>query len=472
KMTIGIGFAGTLIGWGMGWWLGHQMTALYTEYFRFPWLDYTPGAAPMVISGAAAMGAVVLGALRAVLAAVRLAPAVAMAPPAPPVYRRGWADALGHALGLRQTTMMIVRSLTRWPGRAAVTLFGVAGSVAVLIVSFVTFDIIDLVMEDIFDRTNRQHATVILHQPVKERAELDALSLPGVLHAEGVHVAPVRIRHGQASKLVSLTAQDPGADLTRLLDPDGTRIPLPDSGVALPESLADHLGLVPGETVQIELLAPPRQPWDVTVTSVFRQSMGQDILMRRDVFFALMNETPQVNMLHLAIDPAALPALQAQVKQTPAITGFTLWEDVRSSMEETMNESLITMTIIFSVLGMLITIGVVYNATRIQLAERAHELASLRVLGFRRAEVGYVLIAEQMLLTLIAVPVGWLLGYWFAVLMTQGFSTDIISLPMVISQATYAQAALTALATAFVSVLMVRRRLDRIDIVTALKQKE
>ena len=137
-----------------------------------------------------------------------------------------------------------------------------------------------------------------------------------------------------------------------------------------------------------------------------------------------------------------------------------------------MNESLITMTIIFSGLGMLITIGVVYNAARIQLAERAHELASLRVLGFRRAEVGYVLIAEQMLLTLVAVPVGWLLGYWFAILMTQGFSTDIISLPMVISQATYAQAALTALATAFVSVLMVRRRLDRIDIVTALKQKE
>ena len=472
KMTVGIGLAGMLIGWGMGWWLGHEMTALYTEYFRFPWLDYRPGAAPMVISGAAAMGAVILGAMRAVSAAVRLAPAVAMAPPAPPVYRRGWADALGYRLGLRQTTMMLVRSLTRGPGRAAVTLFGVAGSVAVLVASFVTFDIIDVVMEDLFDRTNRQHATLILHQPVKEQAELAALSLPGVLHAEGVYAAPVRIRHGQVSKLVSLMARDPAAELTRLLDPEGRPIPLPDSGVALPESLATYLGLVPGDKVEVELLAPPRQPWHVTVTRVFRQSMGQDILMRRDAFFALMNETPQINMLHLAVDTSFLPALQTRIKQTPAIAGFTLWEDVRASMEATMNESLITMTIIFSGLGMLITIGVVYNAARIQLAERAHELASLRVLGFRRAEVGYVLIAEQMLLTLVAVPVGWLLGYWFAILMTQGFSTDIISLPMVISRATYAQAALTALATAFVSVLLVRRRLDRIDIVTALKQKE
>ena len=368
--------------------------------------------------------------------------------------------------------MMILRSLSRWPGRAAVTLFGVAGSVAVLVASFVTFDIIDVVMEDIFDKANRQDATVLLHHAVNDRAELDALSLPGVLLAEGVYAAPIRISHGPAVKLVSLMARAPEARLTRVLDGIGTPVPLPESGVTLPEALADDLGLRLGDTARIEMLAPPRAPWDVTVTGIIRQSMGQDVQMDRDAFFALMNQAPQVNMLHLAIDTDDLPALQAQIKQTPAVAGFTLWSDVRGAMEATMNESLITMTLIFSTLGMLITIGVVYNAARIQLAERAHELASLRVLGFRRAEVGYVLVAEQMVLTLVAVPVGWVAGYGFARLMTQGFSTDIISLPLVISQATYAQSALTVLATALVSVLLVRRRLDRIDIVTALKQKE
>ncbi|MEE4346075.1 MAG: ABC transporter permease, partial [Paracoccaceae bacterium] len=412
------------------------------------------------------------GAVRAVAAAVRLEPAVAMSPPAPPAFRRGWVGDLGAALGLRQTTMMILRSLSRWPGRAAVTLFGVAGSVAVLVASFVTFDIIDVVMEDIFDKANRQDATVLLHHAVNDRAEMDALSLPGVLLAEGVYAAPIRISHGPAVKLVSLMARAPEARLTRVLDGAGTPVPLPESGVTLPEALADDLGLRLGDTARIEMLAPPRAPWDVTVTGIIRQSMGQDVQMDRDAFFALMNQAPQVNMLHLAIDTDDLPALQAQIKQTPAVAGFTLWSDVRGAMEATMNESLITMTLIFSTLGMLITIGVVYNAARIQLAERAHELASLRVLGFRRAEVGYVLVAEQMVLTLVAVPVGWVAGYGFARLMTQGFSTDIISLPLVISQATYAQSALTVLATALVSVLLVRRRLDQIDIVTALKQKE
>lgn len=472
KMTIGIGALGVAIGWAMGWWLGQAMTALYTEYFRFPWLDYRPGAAPMVIAGLLGLAAVVVGAVRAVAAAVQLEPAVAMSPPAPPMFRRGWVGDLGAALGLRQTTMMILRSLSRWPGRAAVTLFGVAGSVAVLVASFVTFDIIDVVMEDIFDKTNRQDATLLLRHAVGERAELDALSLPGVVLAEGVYAAPIRISHGPAAKLVSLMARDPDARLSRVLDGEGNVVPLPDSGITLPEALADDLGLRLGEPARIEMLAPPRAPWDVTVTGIIRQSMGQDVQISRAAFFRLMNEAPQVNMLHLAIDTDVLPALQAQIKQTPAAAGFTLWADVRGAMEATMKESLITMTVIFSSLGMLITIGVVYNAARIQLAERAHELASLRVLGFRRSEVGYVLVAEQMLLTAIAVPLGWAAGYGFARLMTQGFSSDIISLPLVISRGTYAQSALTVLATALVSVLLVRRRLDRIDIVTALKQKE
>ena len=275
KMTLGIGIAGILIGWGAGWWLGHEMTKLYTEYFRFPWLDYRPGAGPVAISGLMALAVVVLGAVRAVIATVRLEPAVAMSPPAPPVFRRGWTATLGHALGLRQTTMMIVRSLTRWPGRAAVSLFGVAGSVAVLVGSFFIFDIVDLIMADLFEKANRQHVTLTLTRSVNERAELDALSLPGVSLAEGVYAAPVRIGHGTKSRLVSLMAQDPEAVLTQMLDADGVPVTLPAGGVTLPEALADRLGVRPGDRVRLEVLAPPRDPWEVPGAAVIRQNMGR-----------------------------------------------------------------------------------------------------------------------------------------------------------------------------------------------------
>ena len=160
------------------------------------------------------------------------------------------------------------------------------------------------------------------------------------------------------------------------------------------------------------------------------------------------------------------------MKATPAIAGTIDWHRTRALFEATIHENLAISTLIYSALGMLITLGVIYNAARIQLSERAHELASLRVLGLSRGEVGYVLVGEIALLTLIALPLGCLAGYGFAALVAKGFSTDIIALPLVISRATYARASLIVLATALGAALTVRRRLDRIDIAAALKARE
>lgn len=472
KMSVAIGLTGLALGCCFGWWLGHEMTELYTRYFRFPNLLYRPGPAPILVACLLGMAATLLGGLRAVRAATRLAPAVAMLPPAPPLYRHGWPERLGAALGFRQTTLMILRSLLRWPGRAAVTPFGVAGSVAVLVASFFTFDAIDLILEDLFERANRQDATITLSEPATTQAEHDALALPGVLTAEGHYLVPVLLSNGANTRLVGLQARPPDASLSRLLDTEGRTVQVPATGLALSEGLAKALGARPGDRLGVDLLTAPLGSWDLPVTAVIRQSLGQDAYMNRAAFFALIGQVPQVNVIHLSIDETERAALQSSVRQTPAIARFTLWSDIRRQLQDTLDESLVTMTVIFASLGMLITIGVVYNTTRIQLAERAHELASLRVLGFHRREVGYVLVAEQMFLTLLAVPLGWLFGYAFCMLMADGFSTDVVTIPVVVTRRTYAVAALIVILTALACVLAVRRTLDHVDIVSALKRRE
>lgn len=472
KMTIGIGIVGVVLGWLAGAWLGRELTDLYTQYFRFPELRYSSGAAQMAISGLLGLMTVVLGGLRSVRVATKLAPAVAMAPAAPPSYRRGWLDQMGRRAGLRQTTMMVLRSVIRWPGRAAVTVFGVAGSVAVLIASFFTFDAVDLMMDELFDKVNRQDASISLSRTVSERATLDALSLPGVFAAEGVYAAPVRLTASRTTLLVSLQVRDNTAQLSRLLDQQGQSITLPPFGVVVSDGMAARLGLRAGERLQVELLTGARQSWELPVTAIIRQSLGQDVYMDRDAFFRLVGRNPEVNLIHLSIDQAKVAELQALIKKTPMIARFTLWSDLRAQFEEMIGESLVTMTIIFAALGMLITFGVVYNAARIQLAERSYELASLRVLGFRRGEVGYVLIMEQMLLTVLALPIGWAAGYGFCAMMAEGFSTEIVSIPVVVTRRTFAIASMIVVVTGLFSTLVVRRRLDRIDIVSAMKQKE
>jgi len=472
KLALGIGLVGIVIGWVAGWYLGAAMTRMYTQFFRLPWLIYAPSSWPFAVSAVLALVTVATGAGRAVAGSVRLPPAVAMQPPAPPLFRRGWADAIGAGLGLRQTTMMILRSITRWPGRAAVTLFGVAASVAVLIASFFTYDAMELMVDEIFTKANRQNVTLMLAQPENDRAVADARALPGVIVAEGALSLPVRLHNGPRAELTTLTAHPAQVTLSRLIDDQGHAVSLPDHGLVLPEGLARKLALVPGDRVRVEGLSPPRETWEIPLAATIRQTLGQEAHIAAPALAALMRQAPQVNRINLRVDPAQMPALQAAVKATPAIAGLADLARTQEQFTATINENLAISTVIYSALGMLITMGVVYNAARIQLSERSHELASLRVLGFRRAEVGYVLVGELMVLTLAALPLGWAAGYGFAALVVQGFSTDVVALPLVVQRRTFGWASLIVAATALGAALLVRRRLDRIDIVQALKARD
>jgi putative ABC transport system permease protein len=472
RLALGIGVLGVLIGWAAGAWIGQWMTQIYSDFFRFPFLLYDPGVSGFVISGLAGIATALLGAARAVWRSLALAPAVAMSPPAPAQFRRGLTDRLGGALRLRQTTMMILRSVTRWPGRALVTVFGVSASIAVLLTSYFIFDAMDVILEDMFVHGNRQQVTLALAQPQGLGALDDALALPGVLYAEGSHALPVRLRRGADSQLRLLEARPAAASLVRVLSEDGVPIDLPPDGLVLPEGLARQLGVVPGDLLTVELMVPPRDTWQVPLAGTIRQALGQSAYMSQEALFARLGRAPQVSQINLLVDPLALPELYAQIKLTPAVSGVILWTEVRRQFEATMQESLAIAAVVYTLIGAMITVGVVYNAARIQLSERAHELASLRVLGFSRGEVGYVLVGEIMALTLAAVPLGWLAGYGFAAAAVQGLSSELMSIPLVIAPRTFAFAAAAAVGTALLAAMLVRRRLDRVDLVSALKAKE
>ncbi|MGY6410842.1 MAG: ABC transporter permease [Alkalilacustris sp.] len=472
KLALGIGLLGVALGWAAGAWMAGGMASLYADFFRFPYLVYRPEPLSFVISGSIALVTVVAGALRAVMRSVRLAPAVAMSPPAPPRYSRGLADRLAAAARLRQTSMMILRSITRFPGRAAVTVFGVMAATAIMVASLFTFDSLDAMLDDFFYNANRAQMTLMLTEARGEAVLQDAARLPGVLRAEGHSSVPIRLRHGVHEQTLRLEAQSGAAELIRVLDRQGRAVQVPPEGLALPATLAEEWGIAPGALVEVEFLVPPRETHLMPVSALTRQSMGQDAHMHADALFALLRQAPQVNRINLLIDATQLPDLHAAVKATPAVAGVMLWDQTRVQFREEIQQNLWTMVAIYATLGALVTVGVVYNAARIQLSERAHELASLRVLGFSRAEVGGVLVGELMLLTVLAVPLGWVAGYGFAAATAAGLSTDFVSIPLVVTRATYAAAALVVLVAALASVLLVRRQLDRIDLVTALKARE
>jgi putative ABC transport system permease protein len=472
KLAALIGVVGIALGWAFGWWIAQAMIGLYGDFFRFPFVLRDFGARALVISGALGLATVAVGGLRAVWASVSLPPAEAMQPPAPPRFARGRADRLFAALRLRQTTMMILRSILRWPGRAAITVLGVAASVAVLVMSYFMFDAIDLLKTSVFDQANRQQITLTLTRPQTEQAVRDALTLPGVRRAEGGYAMPVRLSHGHLTRLGALQGHFEGATLARLVDDAGHVVVPPAQGLVLPQSLAGALDIAPGQSLRVEMLAPPRGTLTLPVAAVIPQGLGQEAHIAAPALFAAMDSAPQVNTIHLSVDSDRMDDLFAALKVTPAVAGLADWSEVRRQFDATLSENLLTMVTIYTLIGVLIAIGVVYNAARIQLSERSHELASLRVLGFSRGEVGFVLVGEMMLLALLAMPLGWLAGYGLAVGLVGAMSTDVVQIPFHITRRTFALASVAVGLAALGSVLLVRRRLDRVDLASALKARD
>jgi putative ABC transport system permease protein len=224
--------------------------------------------------------------------------------------------------------------------------------------------------------------------------------------------------------------------------------------------------------LQVEVLEGGRPVRSVPVAALVDDSMGLQAYMQIDAVRRLMREGGVVSGAALSLDPAATDRFYATVKGVPAVAAVALREVMLRNFRETMAENM-NLQIFFNVLfAGVIAFGVVYNSARVSLSERERELASLRVLGFTRAEISLILLGELSVVTVASLPIGALIGYTLGELIMAGFNNEVYRLSFTASAATTAWSFLVVIAAAIVSGLVVRRRLDRLDLVAVLKTRE
>jgi putative ABC transport system permease protein len=318
----------------------------------------------------------------------------------------------------------------------------------------------------------RQDATVSFVEPRSPRALHEVEHLPGVMDIEPMRSVPVRLRAGHRSRTLAITGLPRTPALNRIVDRGGRAFTLPDDGLVLSRMLGDILGVDRGDSLQVEVLEGAQPIRDVPIAAMVDDSMGLQAYMQIDAVRRLMGESGVITGAALTLDPAAVDRFYATVKTLPTVAGVALREVTLQNFRETMAASM-NMQIFFNVLfAGIIAFGVVYNSARVSLSERARELASLRVLGFTRAEISLILLGELALLTLAALPLGALIGYLLGQLIMAGFNNEVYRLSFTISSATVAWSFLVVIAAAFISGLVVRRKLDRLDLVAVLKTRE
>ena len=472
KWALAIGLAGVILGVILGATMGNLLIGLYNTFFRFPVLLFS--VPPGVVVGATMLTVVstIAGAFTAVRRAVRVPPAEAMRPELPARYKRSLLETPFVSQHLGTAGRMVLRNVMRHPVRAAASVFGIAFAVAILMVGFVFNDAVDRLMLTQFWEAERQDVTVTFVEPRGESARYALARMPGVVAVETQRTVAAHVRSGHRDRYISISGVPPNPRFKRIVDRDGRAIRLPPSGVVLSTMLAGVLGVAPGDEIVLEVLEGQRPIRRAQVTGLVDDLMGLSAYMDETALHQMMREGEVANSALLLIDSAQEAQLASELKTTPAVAGAGFKRIVLQSFRDVMAANMSISILINLVFAGIIAFGVVYNAARVSLSERSRELASLRVLGFTRAEISLILMGELALLTLVALPVGWLFGYSLSAAIVGMIDSEVFRFPLYISRQAVALAFLGIIAATVFSGLVVRRRLDRLDLVAVLKIRE
>lgn len=469
SLIVLIGLAGGIL---FGSWIGRSLSEIYQEFYRFPYLNYRLEAYVIVSSALISFLAAIVGVVLAVRAAVKLPPAEAMRPEPPTVYRRSLVEAAGLGKKMDQPSRMILRNIERRPIKSALSVLGIALACAIVMLGRFAYSSIDFIVDVEFRRAMRDDINVRLIEPSSMKAYFELRNLEGVTYAEPFRSVAVRLHHGYRSYRTGIQGRVQGSVVRRLLDTDFNVMRLPPDGLVLSDNLARVLGVEVGDRVQVEMLEGRRLQKELRVEQVVRQYFGLSAYMDIDALTRFAQEPNTISGAYLVIDGRYRDELIDRLRERPRVAGVTVRETTINNFYESMAGNWLIIAFFISLFAGATAFSVIYNNARIALSERSRELASLRILGLTRGEISYILIGELVLLAFLAIPVGFVLGWWLTAYIVQAMQTELYTLPMIVEPGTYAFAALIVIASTLVSALLVRRRLNRLDLIAVLKTRE
>lgn len=472
QLALLLSVLGLILGASLGTWLGRGLAGMYQQYFVFPFLEFRAGILPYLVGAATTLVAVLAGAALSVSRAARLTPAEAMRPPTPPDFSGRLAGSWVLRAMPDEASRIVLRNLLQRPVRSILTVLGLAAALALYVASASATDNIDRMIDLAFNRAERGDMIVTFAEPRDERALYELQRVPGIMRVEPFRATSARLTSAHRHVREGLSGNMPDADLSRLVDLNGRAVEPPPAGAIISSRLARQLDVEAGDRIEAAVTEGERPRLQLDIAAVVDTPLGSSARLDKAVLNRLLREGGSLSGANLAVDPSRRDQLFRTLKETPQIASVTSQDAIVQGVRDTVAEQMGIVTLFNTGFAALIVLGVVYNTARISLSEHARDLASLRVLGFRRNETAFVLLGELGVLVLISLPPGVLLGIALSRYVTEQFSADLYTIPFGISSATLAEGALVVMAAAAATALLIRTQVDKLDLVHALKTRE
>lgn len=459
---------GAVIAQALGW----MMADLYLRVYRLPALPFSTTLQSWVIGAGVGLLAGAAGSANAVRRVLKLSAAQALMPPPPPAFQHGWRGTEWLTQQFDALTRVVLRRILGFPRRSLTTIAGVVCALSLLILARQMPIAIEQLLDISFERARRQDFSLTLIE-AQDRADWQALRrLPGVLEAEPFRNVAAVFRFGDREANEALVGLPGKPRLERLVDYTGEPVTLRDDGLVVTRGLANQLGARIGDRITIEVTQGQQVRLELPILAIVTVTVGNNAYVEQELLGRLLREPGRIGGVHVRIDTAQRAAFHEAVRGLPGIAGVSDLPRARDSLSRTFSEGVGVMTGIFVGFAVLMAVGIAFATSSVTLAEQRRDLATLQVLGFSRAEASYVLLAEIGVLAVFALPIGVVLGHWFAMQFMAAMATDLFTFPARWEPAGYATAAAIVLASMVGAALLVRREVDAINLVESLKSRE
>ncbi|HEU4602659.1 MAG TPA: FtsX-like permease family protein, partial [Steroidobacteraceae bacterium] len=442
KFAIAFAILGAGIGLIGGRLIGDYVAMLYTKVYRIPNLQFDAEIHIYVWAVIVALVAAILGAARAVHRAAVLPPAAALAPPAPVSFGKMGATIEDAAQTLDGKTRMVARRIARFPRRSLTTVTGIALALALLITSQHFPISMNHIVDVTFGVAQRMDATLTFSETADDRVLNEVARLPGVFSVEPLRATEVIFTAGSRQRRETLMGLPAWPELFRVLDQHMDSVRMRHDGITLSQNIATKLGVKVGDRIHVQSTEGHRATADLLVISIVKPYLAGVAYMEIGAMGRALREPGRVSGAYVLMDRKQRDALNDAVKRLPMIAGVSFTTNASASMRKMLSEGSGFFASLFVFFSCLMAGGVAYSAARVTFAEQERDLATLRVLGFRRGEVSYVLLAEIGGLLIVALPSGAVLGAVLSRWLMSQFQTDLFNFPYITNSAAYGRSAL------------------------------
>lgn len=467
-----VGFLSFILGLVISYPLGAQLYATYQQLYSLPEPDY-------MLSGracAAGLGLfVVVSTISALMGAdsvLKIRPAEAMRAKAPRLKHSGIRlhGRLSKLL-FTQSGIMAIRSILRNRTRSALIVLSIISAFTIINVIYA----LGIACTDTIVRqprlTELYDVKASFEQPISRNEVLSEVRrIRGVQDADSVLTVPVQLVHQNVNEDAAIHGSSDSSAFYRILDVNGRYHEPPANGILLNRTLAEKLGVRVNDMIEIK---SPYLKEDVqlTVVNIIEETLGAGCYMEINSLSSLFYPEPMVTQVLIRGDTAQVQAIRREMTGFPNVL-TVLTQERQEEVHRKMLSSLVAMVYAFIIMSFFMGFGAIYNVSRISLAERQRELATMRIIGYRIDETAAINSFEQWLMLMIGVLLGFGPAYLLKDYMASLFSNDLYMLHVELTLTSTAIAVGSCVLAVILANLAARNEIKQYHLAEVLRERE